>query len=405
MSALLLLRSGLAQVMWLAQTAAAQAPASTPAPAVPDVSPPSEQRAPVAGLAAPPPVTAFASLDEGMGVRSSDKDFSVAVHLLLQLRYEHVESEGGRQSGFVVPLARPALRGVAFQPWLQYFVQWELAGTPLLLDAELLAQPTPEIGLKVGQFLTPFSREFLVPPGALLFPDYAAANVLFRTNRDTGAMLLGSFLDGRLEYFAAAVNGNGIDQGGNDNAELEWMGRLAVNALGNSAYTEIPQLVTSDVGLSIGANASHSEVEQTRSVANPATGTSTTVRLGSAPTTKLGADVAFHGGALSLLGEGYTRTVASGGGAARSIAHGGFAQAGVFVVPKTLELAVRGDLVDLDVGRGGGSTKRVDAAAVYYLRDNHLKLQLAYSWSDSRALASLPAIIAHTVRLQAQLWF
>jgi hypothetical protein len=393
----------LAPLVALAQTASPAAPSL--APAVPDVSPPSEQRAPVAGVAAAPPVVAFASLEEGMGARSTDKDFSVAVHLLLQLRYEHVESDAGRSSGFVVPLARPALRGVAFQPWVQYFVQWELAGTPLLLDAEIVAQPAPEIGLKVGQFLTPFSREFLVPPGALLFPDYAPSNILFRTNRDTGAMLLGSTLDGHVEYFAAAVNGNGINRGGNDNAELEWIGRLGVNVLGNSPYTEIPQLVTNDLGLSFGVNASRSEVEQIATTVAPGTGATTTTRLGSAPTTKLGGDVAFHGGRFSLVGEGYTRTIASGGGAARSVSHGGFAQAGLFLTPRTLELAARGDLIDADAGRTGGSSKRIDGAVVYYVRDNYLKVQLAYAWTESRAAAATPPIISNAVRVQVQLWF
>jgi hypothetical protein len=343
-----------------------------------------------------------------MGVRSSDDSFSLGVHLLVQSRYEHVEREGGRDDGFRVVLARPALRGNVLRPWIKYFVQFELATAPALLDAEVVVQPIPEVGLKVGQFLTPFSREFLVPPGALLFPDFAPSNVQFRNNRDTGAMLLGSLFDKHLEYFAAAVNGNGINnRNGNDNAELEWIGRVGANVVGVSPYTEVPQLVTNDTGLALGLDASYSAIEQTATTTNPATGATTTAKLGSAPTSKLGADVAFHTGPLSVQGEMYTRTAGSGGGAARSVARGGFAQAGVFVVPKTVELMARADFVDLDVSHAGPPNKRFDGGVAYYVRDNHVKLQLRYAWASARATPApaSPEMIANTVTLQGQLWF
>lgn len=411
-------------VVALAQPAPPPIPV-TPPPVTTDASPPSDQPAPPPALPPPPPVVTtvvpppatpaaqattqavvpFASLEDGMGMRSADDEFSLSLHLLTQLRYAHVEREGGRDDGFRAVLVRPALRGAAFRPWIQYFVQFELAGTPALLDAEIIVHPIPEIGLKVGQFLTPFSREFLVPPGALLFPDFAPSNVLFRDNRDTGAMLFGGLFRRHVEYFLAAVNGNGINQGGNDNAEPEWIGRLVATVIGKNAYTEIPQLVDDDVSLSFGAGGSHSQTEQTATSVNPTTGATTTARLGSTPTTKLGADVALHAGPVSLQAEAYARTIGSGGGVSRSVARGGFAQLGVFVVPKTLEVAARGDVIELASNRGL-TNERVDGGLVYYVRENHLKLQLAYAWTSVRAPdASAPAAVAHGVTAQAQLWF
>jgi Phosphate-selective porin O and P len=346
-----------------------------------------------------------------MGITSADGDYSLSLHMLLQTKLEHVESDRTREDGFRVVLARPALRGVAFRKWLSYFVQWELAGgSASLLDAEIVAQPIPEIGLKVGQFLTPFSREFLVPPGALLFPDFSPSNVLFRANRDTGAMLLGRAFDGRLEYYAAGVNGNGINRGGNDNAQLEWVGRVAVNAIGVNPYTETPQLVTPEAGLAVGVNASYADMEQTATTVDPATGATTVHRLGSSPTTKLGADVAFHAGPLSLQVEGYTRSVQAVSGGRRMVARGGFAQAGFFVIARTLEIAARGDLIDLDAAGGKNTSsaleKRLDGGVAWYVRDNHLKLQARYAWADSPNGASpSPKGTSNTVTLQAQLWF
>lgn len=342
-----------------------------------------------------------------MGIASADGNFSVGVHALLQTRFEHVESDTSRQDGFRIGSARPALRGVAFRKWLSYFVQWELAGpSATLLDMEVVARPIPELGLKVGQFLTPFSREFLVPPGALLFPDFAPSNVLFRDNRDTGAMLLGQAWDKRLEYYAAVVNGNGINRNGNDNAQLEWIGRLAVNAFGQTPYTEIPQLVTNDPGLALGMNASYADMEQTATTLDAATGATTTRRLGSSPTTKVGADVAFHAGPVSVQVEGYSRTIRAVANRPRQLARGGFAQIGCFVVPRTLELAARGDLIDTDAYKSAPLDKRIDAGANWYIRANQLKLQLRYGRANSpNAVAPSPKGSSDTVSLQAQLWF
>ncbi|MCW5836154.1 MAG: hypothetical protein KIS78_27385, partial [Labilithrix sp.] len=378
--------------------------------------PPPVPPAPLRTIDAKPPaatahrasgVAPFASLDEGVGVASANGDDALGVHLLVQARYEHVERDRSREDGFRVMLARPALRGVAFRRWLSYFVQWELAGTsPGLLDAEITVQPVPELGLKVGQFLTPFSREFLVPPGALLFPDFSPSNVLFRDNRDTGAMLLGRAFDGLLEYYAAAVNGNGVDRGGNDNAELEWVSRVAVNVLGKPPYTETPQLAARGPGLALGTNASYGATEETATSLDPATGATTVRRLGSAPTAKLGADAIFHAGPFSLQVEGYSRTVQAAGGGARTVGRGGFAQAGLFVIGRELEIAVRGDVIDADAARAGPLDERIDGGLAYYARGDHLKLQLRYAWADAPSgAAAAPKGTSNAVTLQAQLWF
>lgn len=370
-------------------------------PAIAAPAPPPPSRSPL------PSVVPFASLEKGMGITSADRSYSVGVHMLFQTRYEHVGKDGGRDDGFKIVMARPSLRGVVFWNWIAYFVQFELAGpSASLLDAEIVVQPAPELGLKVGQFVTPFSREFLVPPGALLLPDFAPSNILFRNGRDVGATLLGSLFDQRIEYWAGAVNGNGINRPSNDNAQLEWFGRVATNAIGKPAYSEIPSLTGEAASLTFGVNASYADVEQTTSTLDPQTGAVTTTKLGSSPTTKLGFDAWTHVGPLSLQIEGYSRTVQAVSGGARKVARGGFAQAGLFVLPRTLQLAVRGDLVDADATRDSPLDRRVDVGLNYYLRANHLKLGARYAWADSpNGLAPSVKGTSNTATLQAQLWF
>lgn len=379
-----------------AEVAAAQAPVTAaPAPA------------PAAAPAPAPTLVPFASIDKGMGIGTADGDYVVGVHLLTQLRYDHVEAERTRATGFRIAMVRPALRGAVFRKWITYFMQWEVATTsPGLIDAEVSLQPLAELGLTVGQFLTPFSREFLVPPPQLLLPDYAPSNVFFRHNRDPGAMLKGALFDERLSYWAGVFNGNGVNRASNDNAQLAYVGRLAVNALGRLGTTESPALKSDATDLTFGVNGSWDETEQTASSFDPATGATTVRKLGSATTAKLGADATFHTGPMIVQIEGYARSVAAFGATPRRLARGGFVQAGVFVLPRVLELAARGDLVDIDATRSGPLDARVDVGLNWYVREQHMKLQLRYAWADSpNGIAGQVKGISNTVTTQAQLWF
>ena len=123
-------------------------------------------------------------------------------------------------------------------------------------------------------------------------------------------------------------------------------------------------------------------------------------------TTRFGAYARFNVGPFSLQVEGYSRTVQAVGGGARKLARGGFAQAGFFVCPQRLEVAVRGDLIDVDATHDNALDKRFDAAVNYYFAGNHLKLQLRYAHASSpNALAPSPKGTSNDVTLQGQLWF
>ena len=109
---------------------------------------------------------------------------------------------------------------------------------------------------------------------------------------------------------------------------------------------------------------------------------------------------------FSLQVEGYSRTVQAVGGGPRKVARGGFAQAGFFFVPKTLQLAVRGDLTDTDATHDNVLDRRIDVGVNYYVHANNLKLQARYAWADSPG-ALTPSVkgTSNTATLQAQLWF
>ncbi|MBL8633488.1 MAG: hypothetical protein JNM40_09685 [Myxococcales bacterium] len=349
--------------------------------------------------AAPPKMDPawFASVDRGLGVSVGDS-FSAELHFFTQLRLEQVISDDTRSPEFRVVMARPVLRGKLIRPWISYFVQPELAGkSPALLDAELTIFPHAAFGIKVGQFLTPFSREFLVPPFRLLFPDFAPSNIYFRDNRDLGLMLFGMPLDGHLEYYAGVFNGNGINQtpGG---ARIMGIARLAANLRGKPVYTETPELDDTATQLAFGLNATYGRHDLPLPAGSPAAAVAEI-----APYATLGIDLTVHKGACSAQAEGYAKWQQLSGDVTQWSA-GGYLHGGCFVYRRALQLAARADVIDANLDTHAGLRAQAEGLLVYYVQGNHLKFQLRYAYGNVRGPDILTdASTTHTLTLQGQL--
>ena len=377
------------------------APTLSTAPPAPDSAAPPAPPAPppAAPPAAPTPSqpSFFASVDRGIGVTAGDA-FSAELHFFTQIRLEEVISDSVHVPEFRIVMARPVLRGKLIRPWISYFVQPELAGkTPALLDAELTIAPHAAFGIKVGQFLTPFSREFLVPPFRLLFPDFSPSNIYFRDNRDIGAMLFGMPLGGHLEYYAGVFNGNGINQtpGG---SRIMGIARLAANLRGKPVYTETPEFDDTETQLAFGINVTAGRHD----LPLPATAPASTVAE-IAPYATLGADLTFHKGACTAQAEGYAKWQQLSGDVTQWSA-GGYLHGGCFVYQRTLQLAARADVIDASINTHAGLRAQGEAMFAYYVYGNHLKFQLRYAYGNVRGQdLSVEASTSHTVTLQGQL--
>ncbi|RLB54727.1 MAG: hypothetical protein DRJ42_08250, partial [Deltaproteobacteria bacterium] len=250
----------------------------------------------------------FASVDDGLRVEAGDELFSLKLGALLLFRYGASSTViDSRRSTFEVPVARPHLRGYVLAPWIEFFVQPELAGPrPRLLDLVLRIQPIPEIGLQGGQFPTPFTRAYLTPVPKLLFPGFSVANTAFRAGRDTGIEMFGKFFEGLVEYRVGIFNGNHIGQGGNDDDLLLYMGRLMFNPFGWVAYDETPGLAgPQPFQLSVGINGYVGESQQTEMMVDPATGLPAPAAIGTQHRNVAGLDLAMRWGLVTLQAEGY----------------------------------------------------------------------------------------------------
>lgn len=356
--------------------------------------------APASPPPTPPSPALHASLDDGLSVSTADGSFSVRLGLLVQARYELRRTPSIDTQGFDVRVVRPQLRGTIGRPWLRFFVQPELADTQRLLDLQLDAQPTPLFGVRVGQFLTPFSRAFNTPVPLLQFPDFSVVNTAFRADRDTGVMLHGEPFGGRAEWNLGVFNGNGLDRGGNDRFDLRWMARLAWNPLGAVSYNETPALNgPTPWRVGVGVNA---YTDTTTVTIPPGSGQSAS-RMGDQHQDVVGADVAVRGGPWTLQAEGYHRWQRRADGT-RVGSWGAYAQSGL-MLGRHFEVAARGNVMQPD-DQGSATMLSGEAMLTAYARGNHLKFNLRGTLNHSDALiAGVVPGWSGLVTLQTQVAF
>jgi len=353
-----------------------------------------------------PPVQFHASLADGVGFKTAQDRFALDAGALTRTRFDAIADDTGlAKDGFSIAMARPYFRARAFHDQLKLFVQAELAGDPKLLDLEVTWQPMPELGVRVGQFLTPFTRAFLTPVPLLQFPDFSRVNDAFRQNRDTGAMIFGATGGGRLEYYLGVFNGNGINKA-NDDTSVMGIGRVAVNPLRPMTYDETPSLRGPvPVGLAIGLNGTADRAHPMTTTVDPTTGATTTVPAPPETRLRAGVDVAFVWDRFTFLAEGFARQTQPDQGK-RKQGFGAYAQAGYFVVPKRLELAARGGFIDPDASADSDTQRNFEALVNGYVVGNHLKMGLRYMWlrADAPTADGYAAGTSHRVTLQMQLW-
>jgi len=422
--------------VFVSSSAAAQGPTPAPTEAPPaSASPAPEVAAPVAPAplpeAAPPVVAApfvaipshaapapapapskavdfHASLGDGVGFKTAENEFALDAGVLTQMRYDAIFNGGKLVSdGFNAFVVRPYLRVKALKDTVRLFVQPEIATpTPRLLDFEITWQPKPEFAVRAGQFLTPFSRAFLTPVPVLQFIDFSRVNQKFRADRDTGVMIFGSTGKGKLEYYAGAFNGNGIDKGGNDDRTIMGIGRIAVNPVRPMPYDETPLLKGPvPFGIAIGVNGIADRAHPTKQQYDPQTGTQTTVNLPAETRLTGGADIAIAWNRFTFLGEAYAKRVQPD--QAKSFqGFGAYAQTGFFLVPKKLEIAARVGFMDPNTSKDKDTEAQVEGLLNGYIVGNHLKLGARYMYlhTDADTADGYKAGANHRVLLHCQLW-
>lgn len=343
--------------------------------------------------------------DGGFYVRTEDGSFSLKVNGFAQARYTFFSPDEGEDNhNFDVALARLAFSGTVFDPKVAYFFQFE--GSTFgnnnrisMLDWWMQYRFSPELAVKTGRFILPYSRQFYTHPGNLLFTDLSAADYAFNLQRAIGSHAGGQV--GRLSYDIAATNSiRALDAGGQQNFgdEIAGLGRLELDILDSYGYLESSPTLPSAPQLSVGVAAAFNPIDEASGFQNVLPGDRTV---------NVTVDAGFRVGPLTLQAAGYYRNIDYQSGGSNGDDWGYYGQIGYYIVPGRWELAARVSEVMFDNPNNPGvlgDGREYTAGLNYYLYGHNVKLQLDYSFLENDPFSGSDSE-DHRVRVQTQILF
>jgi phosphate-selective porin OprO/OprP len=303
-----------------------------------------------------------------------------------------------------------------------------------------------EVQFRFGQNKVQFGRQWITSTANNQFVDSSPVTTAFAPGYDTGIEIHGKVAKGLVTYSLGGYGGVGQNTFRNtsDNA---FNVRLALNPLGEMAYSEADLENSEKPLVSIGANyyfntlngtagggtsgleTANVNYAKTISSSDPLSapgwfgmGNSSAVITTAAQRINnvqesvefhtAGFDAAFKWRGLSLQGE-YMFGQADGSKSKNTVrAHGFYAQAGYFVIPKHLELAGRYSFIDPNRDVSNDLWVETTGAVSWYFIGHNLKVQADYSnihrqgrIASTNSSATADATDDHLVRVQAQLYF
>jgi phosphate-selective porin OprO/OprP len=304
----------------------------------------------------------------------------------LQVRYTHEDLDAGsatsgpERDSFRVRRMKTKMDGWAYTKNLQYELQLNFADSSNVLeDANVNYDFTggeKAAMIKLGQYKVPFGRQELTSSGSQQFVDRSAVSNTFARGRDIGVQLWGTPAGGKLDWRVGVFNGGGRTISRNDNDDLQVNARLQWAPFGDPKYSE-GDFDSSDKPLfSIAGNYE----SNTREVA----ATATAVAHHNAQDI-LGYDVVFKYKGFSLFGEYFDRQNDRNEGFSDFDDDGYNLQAGYFVIPKRLEVALRFAEYDPNAGRGDDVRSETGVALGYYWNKHNHKLQTDFREIEDEA--------------------
>ena len=315
---------------------------------------------------------------------------------------------GGNQpnfSSFDLYHAKLFAGGNAYGPSIQYYFQAgaasnsrnasfapnsESADGGFTLEDYYVRLSREGFSIKLGQFKTPFSRQWMIYSGNFQFVDRSIVTKTFQFGRDRGITL-----NGDRETFAFSLGvfnggGNPTLGSGSNPATLNTNGQNVSNDTAGSGHGHLYLLRA--VAMPLGA-AGYSEGD-----VETGEGHRLDVGIGfafdhdrdldfngdavvddvNADIMQAAFDAVWKRGGYSAQGEFFYRRIR---GAADSNGLGAYFQTGVFLLPSQLETAARFGWVEADTGSSNNRTYEASGAVnLYLLEDHRYKTQLQYTW-------------------------
>jgi phosphate-selective porin len=281
-----------------------------------------------------------------------------------QVRYQALE-EAGKIDGFDIRRARVDVKGV-ISPYWSYRVQFDLAGSPKLIDAYTELKINDLLNFTVGQAKIPFSLENLTSSNKLEMIDRSQAvealvargkDVIGNHNgRDIGVQLGGTILKVQdrplIDYRLGIYNGTGINTT-DTNEKKDFAARLITHPI---------------TGLDLSAGLYNGS----RYIAEVKTGTVVTTPARNADRDRFGLDLNYDWNDLAIRVE-YLH-----GKDDATKREGYYIQGGYYFFQKKLELLAKYDFYDADKSKADDASTWVVLGANYNFNAN-TRLQFNYT--------------------------
>lgn len=357
--------------------------------------------------------------NKGFSITSNDGKYKARVGARLQELYQgqNYDTLGAPnlgltgKDGFFVRRLKIYMDGHLGSPRTTYRWQFEAARTQGILDDAFIEHLfTSAFKVRLGQFKTPTSRQVIESTRDFIFTERALASLVFAFNnpgiitdardiigprthgvgRNAGIQLWGdvdlkkSAAGDRdrtpmVRYFQSIFNGSGQNLA-NENAGLEYVGRLELHPLGDFGYVEgsldqpeRPWLVF-DVGHIHDSNQQRIELDGAAGITRNDREDRNVSNLG----------VGFRWRKVSLLGEYFRQWTEPEGTLTRNVlipipgvgSRGWYYQLGYVLRPRRMELAFRDGAVDPDRAVRFNHLRETGACLNYYLEGHPHALQL-----------------------------
>ncbi len=375
-----------------------------------------------------------AKYKKGLTFESKDKNFKMKMRLRGQFRAT-IDQKDNRDpetsTNFSVQRLRIKWDGHAFRPWFLYTVQLGAKDSVTLRDMYFTFAYNKSFAPRVGQFKVPFGRQELNSSSALQFVDRSIVNDEFGWGRDRGMVILGGLGPMyNFSYSGGVFNGDGRN-GKSVDSNMLYAGRLQVGFGGEgdkfkanssfatgSAYSITPNFAkkpTFTFGAAIGGIPGLDCDRKTpdNDVCDRMQGTLGTA-VGDVIT--ITGDVNFKMPIFNVQGSYYGRWIDPDISTQDRAYDQGFnIQTGVFLMPKTIEVAGRFSYIDYDTSAGilppdaesvQDTVWTLTPAFSYYIsKDHRWKIQLDYTYKRREFTNGAPDVNENQFRAQLQAYF
>lgn len=341
----------------------------------------------------------------GFEFRTENDKFSLAIQNRIQARYAIPFDSDPRSlsdlerddSSFMIRRARTRLRGHAYWPWLQFYLQYDWS-QPVLRDLTLTIDKYKWAKLWVGRGKVFYNDERVTSSANQQFVNRSIVNDLFTVDRQQGVQVFGNLFPGAwhdISYYAGVFTGLGVGESSNDDDHMMYSGRLQWNAMGGQMpfsqsdieYHEEPAL---NFAVAAATNRSRCTVFATdsnscRDLPGLAAGQDGQYRIN-----QMMEEVRFKWRGFSMQHEMHWKEVvdtfkSQGDPARKTNMMGGLVQVGYFphylfpLIPKNLEFAGRYAFVDPNTGFKSDQQQEASGVMTYFFNGHLNKVNFQVS--------------------------